>query len=175
MPQNHEPQTLHRVNQGHVPAPAWELLCSTPRLAVWGARLSGAEDVAIDIKVPRRFGQVDRGPIHVFSHKNLAPKSRCLGQTKRHVKHIVLVLRGFLGHIKNLGLQDHVARRASHGALACTLQVYMVGVCNLEQAVPNDGPRRPQCLAALLPVQVDPRRVGRHGPATVQSRSRPCS
>jgi hypothetical protein len=64
----------------------------------------------------------------------LTPESTRLGEPKRQIQHIVLVVVG-LGHfvVQRLVLDDDVARRTGAGAAACALHFEVVGLGDVEQ------------------------------------------
>lgn len=89
------------------------------------------------LEISRHGGQLDRQPIQLLGHFDLATQSTCLGQPKSQIQHIVLVVVG-LGHpvVVLLVRHNNVARRACARAAASTLHLQVVGLRDIEQVVP---------------------------------------
>lgn len=88
------------------------------------------------LQVPRHTRQLNHQPIQLLTHANLTSQARRLGQPKRQIQHVVLVIARLLHLIKHLlARNDNMASRASARPTASAFHFEIVGLCDVEQVV----------------------------------------
>jgi hypothetical protein len=86
------------------------------------------------LQIPRNPRQPNRYPTQLLTHAHLAPQPARLGESKRQIQHVVLVVARLL-HLVEHGLvvNDDVTRAACAGAAACAFHLQVVRLRNVEQ------------------------------------------
>lgn len=88
------------------------------------------------LHIPRHARQLHRQPIHLLTHLDLAAQPARLGEAKRQIQHVVLVVVG-LGELVVVVLvrHDDVAGAAGAGPAAGAFHFEVVGLGDVEQVV----------------------------------------
>ena len=88
------------------------------------------------LQIPRHTRQPDDQTIQLLAHLDLAAQAAGLGEAKRQVEHVVLVVIWLLHLVVHvLAVDNDVACAACAGAAACAFHLEVVGLCDVEQVV----------------------------------------
>jgi hypothetical protein len=88
------------------------------------------------LQIPRHTRQLNHQSIQLLAHANLTAQPASLGQAKRQIQHVVLVVAGLLHLVEHIfARDDDVAGRAGARAAARALHLEVVGLRDVEQVV----------------------------------------
>jgi hypothetical protein len=93
--------------------------------------------VAVDVKVPRGFRQLQLHPLQVLRQNDLTTKSRVFLQIRRHIQKIVFLLRRFGKLVKVIVEDVDMTSRAGKRSFTSSFHLDAVAMGEVKNVVAN--------------------------------------